>query len=216
MMNETMDLFGLDLECMPELEAILEGSTIAARATKTRTRVHARRAASEKVLAGILPDVIEQGDAWHVMSSGDVDSLSYMAHLLKTTPMDYCAFSTWCMAKEDVAQFAQWLESGQIARLDAYVGEIFPGTYAREYESLKELLRRFGGRVCVFRNHSKVFLARAGNQAWVIESSANINTNPRTENACITGDMGLFDHHKAYFDGIRSFARDFDDWEPAL
>lgn len=72
-----------------------------------------------------------------------------------------------------------------------------------------------GGRVAIFRNHSKVFLCRAGARAWVIESSANINTNPRTENTVITSDLGLYEHHKAYFDSIKSFARDFDEWQPA-
>jgi len=51
--------------------------------------------------------------------------------------------------------------------------------------------------------------------AWVIESSANINTNPRSENTVVSADMGLFQHHKAWFDAIHSFERNFDDWRPA-
>lgn len=214
--TKSIDAFDFYLEGMPEVEAELEGIAASARAIKTRSRIQSRRASSEAVLASILPEEIDDGDAWHVVSSGDVDALSFLAHILTHTALDYVAFSTWCMAIDDVERIAQWLKSGRIARLDAYVGEIFPGSYTKEYASLVDTVRRNSGRVAVFRNHSKVFLCRAAQRAWVIESSANINTNPRTENTVITSDVGLFEHHKAYFDNILSFNRDFDEWEPSL
>ena len=40
-----------------------------------------------------------------------------------------------------------------------------------------------------------------------IQTSANINTNPRTEQGSITVDKGLFEFYKDYFDGIRSFEK---------
>lgn len=211
----SLDLFDLGLESMPELEAQMREAVVEARAHRTRSRIQARRAAGEERLAEILPADIADGEAWHVISSGDVDSMSFVAHLMRDRTMDYMAFSTWCMAVDDVQRLERWHETGRLARVDAYVGEIFPGSYAREHRALCALCALCGGRVAVFRNHSKVFLLRSGERAWVVESSANINTNPRTEQTVITADMGLFLHHKAYFDGIRSFARDFDDWSPA-
>lgn len=211
----TLSLFDVGLESLPDLEAALREQASEARAFRTRSRIQARRAAGEERLAQILPADIADGDAWHVMSSGDVDSMSFVAHLMQRGGvMDYVAFSTWCMAVDDVMRLDRWIDTGQIARLDAYVGEIFPGSYAREHTALCATVRKCAGRVAVFRNHSKVFLLRSGQRAWVVESSANINTNPRTENTVITADMGLFEHHKAYFDQIKSFARDFDDWQP--
>lgn len=215
-LSEELDLFDFSMPSDEALNEHLEGWARKARAHCTRSRRHARRAASESALAEILPADIADGEAWHVMSSGDIDSLSFVAHILKAGHrMDYVAFSTWCMAVADVDQLNSWLDEGRIARLDAYVGEIFPGSYPREHGALCSAVRASGGRVAVFRNHSKVFLLRSGARAWVIESSANINTNPRTENTCITADMGLFEHHKRYFDSIKSFNREFPDWTPA-
>ena len=205
------DLF---MDGLADLEQALEVEEQRARAARTVARVQARRAKSEAFLAEILPADIADGEAWHVLSHGDVDALSFLMHLLSAHAMDYVAFSTWCMALADAERFATWLETGRIARVDAYVGEIFPGSYADAHQALCEAVRPAGGRVAVFRNHSKIFLCRAGARAWVIESSANINTNPRTENTVITADVGLFAHHKTFFDEIKSFARDFDDWSP--
>lgn len=38
-----------------------------------------------------------------------------------------------------------------------------------------------------------------------LKSSANINTNPRTEQGVITIDRGLVDFYKNYFDKIKSY-----------
>lgn len=184
------------------------------RATKTQSRIHARRAKAEATLDEILPQQIQPGDSWHVMSSGDIDSLSYLNHIVKNSVLDYCLFSTWCMAMPDILQFKQWLETGRIKHLDAYVGEIFPGQYADEYATLVEITQRHGGRTAVFKNHSKVFVCKAPGLDITIESSANINTNPRTENTVITHDAGLTEHHKTYFDGIKGFNKEFSTWTP--
>ena len=208
------DLFEFSDADFADLIQNAEEEKLAAKAYRTNTRKNIRRAKSEALLADILPPFIDEGDSWHVLSCGDVDALSFFSHIVKTTPMDYVLFSTWCMAMPDVRAFSDWLETGQIKRLDAYVGEIFPNQYMDEHLALCEVVKP-AGRCAVFRNHSKIFACRAGDRAWVIESSANINTNPRTENTVITADTGLFLHHKAYFDGVRSFNRDFDNWQPA-
>lgn len=191
------------------------GFAFISRSFATHSRHAYRYSSSEKRLQTILPPVIPPGESWHVLSSGDVDSLSFVAHLLREVSLDYLALSTWCIAMPDVEQLGNWITAGRIARLDAYVGEILPGSYPAEYAALCRLVQTCDGRVAVFRNHSKVFLARSAHRAWVVESSANINTNPRTENHCVTADMGLFLHHKAYFDSIHSFNRNFDAWTPA-
>ena len=51
----------------------------------------------------------------------------------------------------------------------------------------------------------------------VIEGSANINTNPRTEQMVITVNSELAKFYKEYFDEIKSFERNFDEvkpWQP--
>ena len=49
---------------------------------------------------------------------------------------------------------------------------------------------------------------------FVIESSANVNTNPRTEQTCITIDTGLARFYKEFYDEINNFTKDFDNWKP--
>ncbi len=183
---------------------------IAKRATvlKRRTSNIYRRAFSETQLLDLVELNFKDGESYHFITGGDVDALSYLKLILRQQNLDYCLLSTWCMASEDIFQIKDWLEAGKIKTLDAYVGEIFPNTYKLEYKLLVPLIREHGGRVAVFRNHAKIFAGYGNKFAFGIETSANINTNPRTENGCITIGREIYEFYKEYFDGIISFDKE--------
>lgn len=165
-----------------------------------------RRAFSETQLLDAVGIDFKDGESYHCITGGDVDSLSYLKAVLRQQKLDYCLFSTWCMAAEDILCFEEFLEKGLIKKLDAYVGEIFPGSYKVEYKMLKDLFEKYNcGRIAVFKNHSKIYAGVGNKFSFGIETSANINTNPRTENGCITIGKDIFEFYKQYFDGIKSF-----------
>lgn len=187
---------------------------IKARSCRTRSRIVARYAKSKQILEGLLPRSIPPGESWHVLSSGDVDAMAYLLHFAAGEKITHLLFSTWCMALKEVQQIAVLIDANPSARVEAYVGEIFASQYPEAYQHLRDVLRPTTGRLCVFRNHSKIILVATEQQKIVIESSANLNTNPRTENTPVTHDARLYAHHKGYFDAIKSFERDFDHWRP--
>jgi len=205
------DLFGDSSAC--DLGNLKEQVRLA-QATKTKSRIRARRAKSEANLAELMPPNFEPGESWHVISQGDIDSMSYLAHIVEYEPLDYLLLSTWCMAGEDVARLGKWIDEGRISRLDCYVGEIFPNQYTDVHAMLCATARKVGGRVAVFRNHAKIFAGANSRIQFAIESSANINTNPRCEQTAVHASADLFAFYKEFFDGVHSFTRDFDDWTP--
>lgn len=178
-----------------------------ARAMKRQGRVTTRRAKSEAVLAEVMPQSIEPGESVHVISHGDVDSLSYLRHLLRDQAFDECLVSTWCMARPDIEELRTWLAAGKITTLEWYVGEIFPSQYPDEHELVQRTVVEYGGRCCVARNHSKMIAARGPGGHYVVESSANINTNPRIEQAVVTHCEDLYWFVRDFFDGLKSIAR---------
>lgn len=69
--------------------------------------------------------------------------------------------------------------------------------------------------MAIFRNHSKVIVGFGDRFDFAVVTSANVNTNPRSECACLTVDTGVARFYKEeIFDKINSFNRDFDDWKP--
>jgi len=191
-----------------------EKQKVRSRATKTRDTQFFRRFKSETELENILDWDLEPGCAYHVISGGDIDSLSFLKFVLRQQPVKYCILSTWCMALQDIEEIDRYLNIGRIQRLDCYVGEIFKGSYFNEWRRLCDVMERYNGRAAIFRNHSKVITGFGDKFDFVIESSANINTNPRTENTVITASSELAYFYKDFFDGIISFERNFDGWKP--
>lgn len=191
---------------MPEKQKTIQTHRRKTECIERETKNIYRRAFSETQLLDVLPKEFEYGHSYHCITAGDVDSLSYLKVILRQQNLDYCLFSTWCMASDDILQFDEWLTEGRIKKLDAYVGEIFPGSYKMEYKKLVEIFEKHQcGRIAVFKNHSKIYAGYGDKFAFAFEGSANINTNPRTENGCITIDQGIFEFYKTYFDGIISF-----------
>ena len=180
---------------------------------KTMTPHQARRISSELALEKSLPWHFEQGVSYHCVSFGDVDSLTYLRVIVKQQEVRYAILSTWCMAAEDIKEIDAWLEAGYIKRIDFFCGENFRGTYTNEYNAMKDLCRRHGCKMSIFRNHSKIMVIYGERFNAVIESSANVNTNPRTEQTVITLDDGLCDFYLDFFNGIKSFEREFDNVE---
>lgn len=177
---------------------------------KTMSSHRARRLLSEQALERELPWHFEQGAAYHCISMGDVDALTYLRVIVKQQRVRYAILSTWCMAAEDIREIDTWLEKKYIGRIDFFCGEIFRGTYLKEYNDMKALCHKHGCKMSIFRNHSKVMVVFGERFDCVIESSANVNTNPRTEQTCITVDHDLAMFYKDFFDGIISFEREFD------
>ncbi|MCD8210820.1 MAG: hypothetical protein LUC37_04665 [Prevotella sp.] len=196
------------------------GEVVTAKRARRRTKAcvelsqhyEYRRAFSEvKLLEAMEYVKLKDKTSYNFITGGDVDSLSFLKVVLNQYKLDYLLLSTWCMAAEDVLQMQQWWEEGKFKKFDMYLGEIFPGTYKIEWNMVKKFYQEHpeAGRAAIFRNHSKIYAGcnEKENFYFGIQTSANINTNPRTEQGSIIIDKGIYDFYKEYFDGIISFEK---------
>ena len=163
-----------------------------------------RRSFSETVLLELMDkEPLENGKSYHFMTGGDIDGLSYLKIILNKQRLNHVLLSTWCMSSEDIYQIQDWLENGKLNKVDMYVGEIFSGTYKKEMALLQQVFNKHQcGRICVFRNHSKIIAGMGENFSFFVESSANLNTNPRNENGCITIGKDIFNFYYQYYNNI--------------
>lgn len=163
-----------------------------------------RKAFSETQLLDLVGlEDFKDGYQYNFITAGDVDSLSYLKVILRQQKLDYLLLSTWCMASDDIMQIEEWIEQGLLNKVDFYLGEIFPKSYPFEWSKINELIKKYKcGRIAVFRNYSKIYAGYGEKYYFGVQTSANINTNPRCENGCITIGKDMFDFYKDYFDKI--------------
>lgn len=157
-------------------------------------------------------EVPKQGHSYHIITGGNVDSIAFLKYTLLHQDIDYVMASTWNMAGEDILQIEEWLDKGRIKCIDIYVGDIQVNNYRVEWRMLNDMYQKmqekYGhsvGRLVCFKNHSKVYAGWGKKFPFVWEGSANINSNPRTEQVVFTIDRGLADYYKSYYDRIQSY-----------
>ena len=186
-------------------------SHLKAKVYETSDKFEYRRAFSEVQLLDALGGSFrfKPGTAYHFLTAGNIDSLSFLKAVLRQQDVAHLVVSTWCMGADDILWFREQVERGRIKKMDLYLGEIFSGSYRTEFSMVKDLYNDHPelGRYALFRSHSKIMAGTGDRFAFAIESSANINTNPRTENTVVTIDPGLYQFHKDYFDGIISIEK---------
>ncbi len=186
-----------------------------AKAHKLRPKQIERRVVTELQLENLLPWHFNRGDAYHVFSYGNIDSIAYLRAILKQQPLEYLVCQTFYLSTSHIAQIKRWIESGLIGRLDFYIGELFKYKNIDIYLALKEVVVPTGGRVGILRNHAKVMTGFGDRFDFVAEGSANFNVNPRSEQMCITVDEGLARFYKEeVFDKMKVINLDKYNWHP--
>ena len=199
----------------PKRGAILDAHQVRSTAMiKTIAHHETIRMISDKNLETLLPYHFEPEAAYHCLSYGGVDLWSYLKHILKQQRIRYCLISSWIIAPYDADEICNQIEQGNIERIDFYVGDIFKGGYRGAYEKTLAAAKKCAGRVAIFHNHAKIIVGYGERFNFVIESSCNLNVNPRLEQTTIYTNTALADFYKDYFDSIHAFNRDFDSWEP--
>jgi hypothetical protein len=184
------------------------------KASKTRERLIFRRYKSELRMEELFDWEFEPGAAYHCITQGDIDALTFLRFILRQQPLRYFLLSTWCMGSSDCEELERWLRLGRIGRMDTYVGETFRSVRLEQWESPVDMHRNYGGRIVRFRNHSKTMVGFGPKFDFVLSSSANVNENQRTESTVITANSELAHFYKEYFDGIVSFETEFQKWAP--
>lgn len=146
--------FGIDFEPTAPAKAVEveedEQAPVEARRSvqmlKTMDVQKRMRLLSESALDGVLPWHFEEGAAYHVISAGDVDSLTYLRHVVRQQRCEYVILSTWCMAVADAREMLEWARRGFVRRFDFYVGEIFKDGYRGCRDVLDEICAIGGGQ----------------------------------------------------------------------
>lgn len=180
----------------------------AAQAVRRTNQTRTRRVNNDEQIAKLLPAKIDQGDSWHILSTGDLDVLSFTRHLLAGYGhFDSCVMSTWRINTADIEEIARWIDAGKIGEWHLIIDQRFQRLAPDSYAAMLDLNRIYGDSVSVSMalNHSKLTLLENIEQGekLVIESSANVNTNRRLENTAIHACAVLHDFYSKALNGIR-------------
>lgn len=159
----------------------------------------------EKLQAEIKTWPFRDGDCYHVETIANVDSFTWLRYIIGLQKAKYVAVSTWALFGDAVQWIMNAQKVGRIGRIDFFIGDNIQVRHPDAYKVMKKLLPECGGRLVIFKNHSKVIAIEGERFDCVIESSANINVNliPHFENTCITVGRDFLRHTVNTFSAVR-------------
>lgn len=170
------------------------------------SRYEQRACETEAQLAEILPARIAPGETWDVVTNGDVDAMTYVRHAINAVGyLDRVLLSTWRVWRAELETIREWLEAGRVDEFTLVTHTKLETQIAESYEIARQLVDDYGVELKLVQNHSKVAIAinRAADYHLCVRGSANLNANPRIEQATLTNDAQLCAFYLEFFDGIR-------------
>ena len=109
------------------------------------------RLLSEQALSDALDWHLEPGVAYHVVSYGDVDALTFLRHIAQDQRLDYVILATWCMAQTDadgIARFDAPEAAGYTVHVlkapEGFEGDDTEYAVPEQYADVAVTLRRAG------------------------------------------------------------------------
>lgn len=171
-------------------------------------KYHYRRAFSELELLDTVgyPDFrFEHGHSYNFLTKGDVDAVSFIKLILRYQDITECIISSWCARLEDFKQLKLWVDKGSIGKADIYLGrrDLFSGR--GEVLKFRDCIKDTPGiTLSIFNNHTKITTGYGDSFQFVIQSSANINTNTRLEQTVISIDDQGYSFYRDFFKTVKS------------
>ena len=135
---------------------------------------------------------------------GGVASLSFIRWIADREPIEELQASTLrigpkqyryldALARSGRMKKARFVTSTMQKELDTTRGP----NYAREFRRIAE---RHGWEMCVANNHSKVILMKTASAWYVLETSSNLNENPKIEQYSFEDNRELYEFYSGFFD----------------
>ena len=165
------------------------------------------RIGQREALSAVVPTCPAEGESIHVVSNAKFDFATWIPVMLNWIgKAETLWVSTWTASRSNVVELmAEW-DSGRIGTVNFLSGLYFKRRETAVYSYLLEGIRQRGGRFRCSENHAKVLLLDnpATGIYLVVEGSANLTSNPRTEQYTLTHDQGLHTFHREWMNEVLS------------
>lgn len=151
---------------------------------------------------------------------GGVSSIGFIKYVASLEDVEELFVSTFRIGKAQFQVLCDLHKNGQLdkvhfitsstqARTDSLAE--YKGEKYNYYEFIMSECKLRDWSLTVFDNHSKIILMRTRKNWYVIETSSNLNENPKMEQFSFENDKTLFEWYKELFLQIEKNAEDIND-----
>jgi hypothetical protein len=166
-------------------------------------QVHEEKIRSVKKLIGRFPSPDEIYFLWTVKSFNAFTFISYIVREFGV--IDELILSTYSINIRIIDALIRLVDQGKIHHADIFISDSIRSKSPKVYDHLRALVEKYPVAVTYAWNHSKIGLARTGENHFVIEGSGNWGENAQFEQYVFLNSRKTFEFRKnAILTGIKS------------
>mgnify|MGYP000964634650 CR=1 FL=1 len=156
----------------------------------------------------------EYGEVYKYISfSGGFASINFIKLVADNEPIIELMASTLRIGEKQFEYMARTHAAGRIKSATFFIGSLMredENKHNAKYDYYRKFVKtceRTGWRYFIVNNHSKIILMRTKNNYYVLETSSNLNENPKIEQYSFENNIELYDFYYAFFKALAEKAR---------
>ena len=143
------------------------------------------------------------------VSDGGFSSISFILFISSRATIREMYVSSFRIGRKELQMIDALHQSGKIGMCHFTVGSLMKddgatGKKYKYYDDFVGVCKKNGWEYITTNNHSKILLFDTSNGKYVIETSSNLNENPKIEQFSFEKDSVLFDFYKTVFNTLRN------------
>ncbi len=150
---------------------------------------------SVRVLDGVCPELPNETECFKFVSHGNFASVSFVALIASHAIIRCLHCSTFHVGEKEFRLLAGLHEKGRLEHVKIVTLSTKRLSDKNTFDPILNIASKYGWEIIQKRNHSKVFLFDTNIGKYVLETSSNLNENPKTEQYSLEKDSELYDFY---------------------
>lgn len=191
----------------PNLDIRVDGLAMKIKSKKRRYFIVQKSInALKTILNNELPDA---KNCFKLISySGGFASISFVCYVAENENILELTASTLRIGEKHFKYLKSLYDSGKLFKATFFIGSIMKEDEKKRdaynyYGHFVKVCKENGWNEIVINNHSKVILMKTKNDYYVLETSSNLNDNPKIEQFSFENDKGLYDFYYNFFTSLK-------------
>lgn len=160
----------------------------------------AREKALVSKLCNSLPD---NNTCYKIVSVGSFSCLGFIEFIASQTKIKDLTVSTLRVGKKHLKALDMLHRNNRLERINFIVGSIMKndskiGKSYKYYEDMQKVCENNNWSIIVKNNHSKILLFDTDCGKYVLETSSNLNENPKMEQFSFYKDEDMYNFYKGF------------------
>ena len=143
-------------------------------------------------------------EVYKIVSDGRFSSISFVKYIADRAKIKEMYVSSFRIGRKELQLIDALHSSGRIGMCHFAVGTLMANDSSavrryHYYDDFKLVCEKNGWEYITVNNHSKILLFDTDTGKYVIETSSNLNENPKIEQFSFEKDNDLFDFYRSVF-----------------